>query len=99
MGLTSGTTGAIGELLVAADLLQKGYHVFRAQSPSCPCDLAILKDNRLLRVEVRTGHRSRATGKVYPPVKDNLSNGKYDLYVQVVHGPLEITYFPPLGTL
>jgi hypothetical protein len=46
--------GAISELLVCADLLKKGYEVFRAVSQHCSCDLAILKDKALVRVEVRT---------------------------------------------
>lgn len=32
----SGTVGAIHELIVATDLLKRGYHVFRAMSPACP---------------------------------------------------------------
>jgi hypothetical protein len=64
--LSSGTTGAIHEYLVTVDLLKKGYHVFRATSPSCECDLAILKDKVLSRVEVTTGNRT-TTGKLYYP--------------------------------
>lgn len=48
--------------MVAADLLAKGYEVFRAVSPSCSCDLAILRDGKLTRVEVRTGYRNGHTG-------------------------------------
>lgn len=55
MALSSGTVGAVSELLTCVDLLQRGFEVFRAVSPACSCDLAILKDGRLLRVEVRTG--------------------------------------------
>lgn len=33
----------------------RGYEVFRSVSAACSCDLAVLKDKRLLRVEVRTG--------------------------------------------
>ena len=39
-----GTTGAIAELVVATDLLGRGYEVFRALSPSCSGDLAVLKN-------------------------------------------------------
>src|SRR5208283_1248705 len=34
-------TGAVSELLVAADLLKKGCHVFRAQHPDAKVDLII----------------------------------------------------------
>jgi hypothetical protein len=37
-------------------LLGLGYEVFRSLSPSATCDLAILKEGHLLRVEVRTGY-------------------------------------------
>ena len=45
-GITCATIGAISELMVSADLLKKGYEVFRAVSPSCSCDLAILRDTK-----------------------------------------------------
>jgi hypothetical protein len=57
-GLSSGEIGAIGELFVCADLLGKGYEVFRSVSPTCSCDLVIFDGCSLLRVEVRTGCRS-----------------------------------------
>lgn len=48
------TVGAMSEMLVCTDLLKEGYHVFRAVSPACPCDLIALKDETV-RVEVKTG--------------------------------------------
>jgi len=56
--------GALGELKVAADLMEKDYEVFRALDPHCSCDLAILKNKKLFRVEVRTSTYD-ATGKPY----------------------------------
>lgn len=67
-GLPTGTVGAISELKVAADLLGKGFEVFRALSPSCSCDLAILRNGTLVRVEVTTGHRT-GNGRVTHPSK------------------------------
>ena len=61
--LVAGTVGVIQELRVATDLLIKQYEVFHAFSPSCSCDLAILKNGQLLRVEVTTVHYS-ASGKL-----------------------------------
>jgi hypothetical protein len=49
--LSTGTVGAISELRVCADLLAKGYEVFRAVSQSCSCDLAILKNQKLTRID------------------------------------------------
>ena len=62
------TSGAISEYRVIVDLLAKGFEVFRSAALASSCDLAILKDNSLFRVEARTGKRS-ATGKVYRPVQ------------------------------
>jgi len=50
--LSSGTTGAISELVAAADLMRHGYHVFRALSPNCPSDLVIY---RTVRYTTRIG--------------------------------------------
>ncbi len=90
-GVSSGTAGAIGELKVAADLLAKGYEVFRAVSPSCSCDLAILLKDQLLRVEVRTGYRSPGTGRIIYPK----SGGKRDVMAVVL--PHSIAYFGKIG--
>ena len=92
-GRTSATTGAISELRVSVDLMQRGYDVFRALSPSCPCDLAVLKNGKLLRIEVRTCrvtnsgtvHRVKSSG-------DNLEN--IDVYAWVFSQG--ITYEPSL---
>jgi len=62
--VNTGTRGAISELRVAADLLERGFEVFRSVSPSSPCDFAIFRDGELLRLEVRTGHYDRS-GKPY----------------------------------
>ncbi len=53
--MATGTIGAISELLVCADLLKKGFEVFRSVSSHCSCDLAIVLDKQLYRVEVTTG--------------------------------------------
>jgi hypothetical protein len=64
-GLPSGTVGTISELTISADLLSKKYEVFRALSQNCSCDLAILKNGKLLRIEVRTGYKDMVSGKVF----------------------------------
>lgn len=55
--LSTGTTGALAELVVGADLLRRGYAVYRALSPSAPCDLIILQNGKMWRVEVRSAKR------------------------------------------
>ena len=81
--------GAVSELRVSIDLLQRGYHVFRALSGSALVDLAILKDGKLITVEVTTGHCSAASGKITHPSKD-LS--RFDVLAVVL--PNRIIYTP-----
>ncbi len=61
--ISSGSIGAVGELVVAADLLRKGYEVFRSVSPSCSADIVIHRDGKSRRVEVRTGF-IQTSGKI-----------------------------------
>lgn len=91
--LASATAGAVAEYRVVVDLLNRGFEVFRSVSPACSCDLAILADTRLFRVEVRSNKYS-ATGKAYTiptkPVKaDILASVFFD----------KIIYEPPLPRL
>ena len=90
--LATGTTGTIAELQVATDLMLRGYEVFRALSPSTSCDLAILKDGHLLRIEVRTV-AARKNGEI---VRQNNPKdaGRHDIFAAVCCG--QIRYFPSL---
>lgn len=64
VSVPTGTLGAISELMVATDLLSRGFEVFRALSPCASCDLiAQLPGKPPVRIEVKTGWRDR-NGKV-----------------------------------
>lgn len=89
-GVSTGTTGAIHELVVSVDLMKRGLHVFRAMSPSCPCDLAVICDGKLLRIEVTTGFLL-ASGRIHVPSKNEKN---FDV-LAVVHGGV-IHYQPDL---
>jgi hypothetical protein len=52
--LSSSNTGAVSELIVCADLLKKGYEVFRSVSATCSCDVIALRDGICTRIEVRS---------------------------------------------
>lgn len=93
-GLPTSTVGAMHEMVVATDLMRRGYHVFRALSPSAPCDLAILKDTRLIRVEVRTGQR-RLDGTITCHVQPK-DIGRSDILAIVLNGENAVTYRPDL---
>lgn len=91
--LSTSTVGTISELLVASDLLAAGYDVFKSLSPACCCDLAILKEGKLYRVEVTTAHYG-PSGKRMSPRKDNFQN--YDIVAYVLRAGKEIEYEPQL---
>lgn len=75
--LTSGTKGAMSELLAGADLMRLGFNVFRALSPSCYCDLIATKDNKTYHIEVRTGYLN-FNGKLSFP---NRVSGEIDFFI------------------
>lgn len=91
LGLSTGTVGAIAELEISTDLLKKGYEVFRALSPSCSCDILILKNGVSRKIEVRSGSRTK-TGKLIHPNK----NFRADMWAIFVHRTKEIIYIPEL---
>jgi hypothetical protein len=80
-GLATGTVGALSELVVSADLLGKGYAVFRALSPSCPSDLVVLFGKELVTVEVRTAYRNQNNGQIGYP-KNHRGADLFALYVR-----------------
>ena len=93
--LPPGTVGAAGELTICADLLRRGFHVFRSVSPSAPCDMIAVKpDLTVIRVESRTGQQ-RGDGTIIWPKK---ASDSCDVYAVVVYrGPdAQIHYFPDL---
>lgn len=70
--LSTGAIGALGELRACADLIERGYFVFRAVSPASPCDLiALSPSGLLLRIEVRCGARRVNGAKTYVPVSEH----------------------------
>jgi hypothetical protein len=92
LDVSSGTMGAITELMVSTDLLRRGWEVFRAMSPACSADLVISKKGVTLRIEVRTGY-IRPNGTIYWPKKGTVP----DHYAVVVMALDErIRYEPEL---
>jgi hypothetical protein len=86
--------GAAAELVVCADLFRRGYHVFRALAPNCPCDLIAMKDGEILRVEVKSAGFVGTTGRcsIAVPVP---SYGKFDLLAVVAQGQ-HVFYVPEM---
>lgn len=92
--LSRSDIGAVSEMLVSADLLRRGYHVFRAISPNGPVDLIAMKDGKPWRIEVKTGTIYRGTERRswpkprYPEQTDHVA--------VVFLAKNEITYIPEL---
>ena len=57
--LNRGQMGAVSELIICADLLKKGFYVFRAVSPSCFCDLIVTDGKKTLKIEVKSGRKTK----------------------------------------
>lgn len=90
--LPTGVTGAVNELLVCADLLARGFPVFRAVSPSSPCDAVILVGTKPFRVEVTTGFKPLVSSK---PHFTPHNPSRFDI-LAVVFRDGTITYTPEL---
>jgi hypothetical protein len=73
-----------GEMEVCADLLTFGAEVYRAVSASSSCDLIVVLNSRVLRVEVRSAQKS---------IGDR--HGSYDVLASVGENGA-INYFPGL---
>lgn len=72
------------ELVVATDLLRRGYDVFRSLSPASTCDLAILKNRRLIRVEVTTAASRNDHQVTIPKARERARGVKFDLLAIVI---------------
>lgn len=50
--------GAVSEIVASGDLMNRGFYVYRALSPSSPTDLVVIDHNGLTaKVEVKTAHQ------------------------------------------
>lgn len=89
--VSTGVRGAINELIVCADLMNRGYSVFRSVSQSCFCDVIAVKDSKYTRVEVTTATVTKKGAAVFAPHDPDA----YDLLALVfVDG--EIEYRPKI---
>jgi hypothetical protein len=90
-GQSPGSIGAYCELRVSADLLSRGFDVFRSVSPTSSCDLIAVKEGKCLRVEVRAARGTLESPSFYKDAKDC---GRSDHYAAVLRDG--IVYLPPL---
>ena len=87
VGLSTGKIGAVGELLASADLIMRGYDVYRAVSPSAPYDLVATKGPRILRIEVRCGRKNKDGSLCYPKPQVECETTAIIIGTEVVYEP------------
>jgi Holliday junction resolvase-like predicted endonuclease len=92
--VTPATQGAITELIVSVDLMKRGFDLYRATSPACPCDLVAIRNGVVTRVEVKTGIR-RLNGEIRPVKLSERQRRASDVVAYVAHDG-EILYAPEL---
>lgn len=87
--------GAASEVLVSADLMYRGYQVFRSLSGDASCDLMTIDpEGNVLKIEVKTlpGHITLSREKMLRYV-----NGKFDVLACVDKTSRTILYFDMSG--
>lgn len=90
-----GAKGTYGELLVSADLIKKGWYVYRALSPHSPCDLIAVKGQLIKRIEVTLGKRV-TEGKIsFNPHNDTATG--FDIVAVVIANDNSVVYIPELS--
>ena len=87
-----GTVGALSELIASADLMRKGFEVYRALSPASSCDVLAIKGKKVFTFEVRTGYKS-TDGK---RITVNRTNQRAENLIIVIRGTNEIVYEPEI---
>lgn len=88
------TIGAIGELLVAADLMKLGFEVYKAFSLTASVDLIGIKGGKFYTFEVRTGKvRGKNNNLQWSKDRNNSTH-----FAVIVHFPTghQIHYIPEL---
>lgn len=92
----------MSELVAAADLIDKGWEVYRAMASDNSCDLIVVKGTIIRRLEVRTGAYGKVKGDIQFPRRDT-DAARSDHYVVVVPrgGTLspKVVYIPELPQL
>ncbi len=92
--VSAGTVGAIAEMAVSMDLMQKGYSVFRALSPACHCDLMVTKNLvDTLRIEVRTGYKGDQDKTTFPYHPTDI--GRQDIIAVYIRALDLVEYYLP----
>jgi len=96
--LPTGTTGAISEMAICADLMYKGYAVFRATSPSCFADVVAIKGVDVFKIECRTGHKRTSDNKImFSKIINCKNNNSINLFAVYIPNISKVHYFDSNG--
>ena len=93
-GVNRQTVTAIHEMLATADLLKRGFQVYRAMSPDCECGLVALRAGRCYRVATRSGYMAE-NGHGVPTSRP--ADGTFDILAIATN--VGLFYSPPLESL
>lgn len=93
LNLSGGKIGKINEFIVAIDLLKRGYEVYSAFEDTHPFDILALKDDKLLKIEVKTANILPSGLKIYAMKKNQ--EEKHDI-LALVDNLQNIEYRPEL---
>lgn len=86
-------TAAHSELIACAYFLKKGYEVFRTMTFTSTFDLVICYDEKILRVDVKTGTKNKNTKRTYFARSDEGRNSFTDVYAVVISGSDKIELY------
>lgn len=94
--------GAFAEMIISADLLRRGFEVYRSLSAHSSCDLVAIRGDLFFRVEVKSAHVMNGTsGKptgVLHFSASKLDPENYDLLALFVRETNEVVYRTCDGT-
>ncbi len=93
---STGDRGAVGELIVAANLLSMGASVFRSVSPNAPFDLVVLWEDELYPIEVRTAHKGKNGTYSFAGHGSNGAWSKSKIFA--INAPPLVLFLPNIGT-
>lgn len=89
-----GSIGACAEMVICADLLRRGYDVYRSLSPNADCDLIISFKGKLCRVEVKSAIYKRGRPMFR---RERLDQTKFDMLALAFLRESRVIYQPSLA--
>jgi len=82
--------GEINEMVVCIDLIKRGYQVYRAFEPTHSFDILVIKDGKMLKIEVKTETVLPSGSRC---ITKDIDPAKFDVLARVANLS-EITYEP-----